>query len=278
MFSLFSIVIYFLTFSYNKELAQANQIEIPVLMYHHFDANYTSSTTIKPSSFKEQLIALKNNGYQTISIKELHDFYYNQTPLPEKPILITMDDGYMSNYTYAYPHLKALDMKATIFVIAGRLIHEGEEDPYSIERLTWEKAKEMYESGLIDIQSHTLNLHHKTETTLSTKERSTLVSPNKLRGGFETMEAYKSRVSNDLTQSISLIEEKIGNNVIAFTYPYGDFSNESETIVKESGFKFSFTVKPGINTENSSPFLLKRINVPHGVSGEALLHSIKHAP
>ena len=73
---------------------------LPVLMYHHFDETATESTVVSPTRFREQMTALKNAGYTTVTLRQVADFVEHGVPLPEKAVLITMDDGYTSNLIY----------------------------------------------------------------------------------------------------------------------------------------------------------------------------------
>ena len=80
--------------------------EIPILMYHHLEENINNNTVISPENFENQMKLLKMEGYHAISAQQLYDYLNGQTPLPQKPVLITFDDGYFSNYEKAYPILK----------------------------------------------------------------------------------------------------------------------------------------------------------------------------
>jgi len=78
---------------------------LPVLMYHHFAQESPYGTIVSFDKFREQMTALRNAGYQAVTIPQIIDYVENETPLPEKPVLITMDDGYTSNLVNAAPVL-----------------------------------------------------------------------------------------------------------------------------------------------------------------------------
>ncbi len=105
--------------------AQSKKPFVPVLMYHHlqkegtFDSKKYGGVIIDPERFEKQMLYLKAAGYHTITLEQLRDFVLYNKPLPPKPIVITFDDGYLSNYTYAYPILKKLGMKAEINIIVS---------------------------------------------------------------------------------------------------------------------------------------------------------------
>lgn len=129
--------------------------EVPVLMYHAFTDNEalveSSAFYVTPGRFEQQITDMLRHGYTPVFASELA----NPTALPKKPIVITMDDGYLDNYELAFPILKKHNVKATIFVISSYI--DGDDgDDY----ITWDNAREMTDSGLVDIQSHTFDMHN----------------------------------------------------------------------------------------------------------------------
>ena len=135
---------------------------LPVLMYHHFAQESPYGTIVSFDKFREQMTALRDAGYETVTIPQIIDFVDGGPPLPDKPVLITMDDGYTSNLTDAAPVLEELGMNATVFVIG---VNEGEEiyihngEPLSPPRFSYEEAAPWVEKGVIEIQSHTYDMH-----------------------------------------------------------------------------------------------------------------------
>lgn len=140
--------------SYSKDQKPAyTGSYIPVLMYHDFASsvqNGRSSNTVAAALFEKQLKALLNHGYTPVTFYDLYQYLNKKAGLPLKPVIITTDDGYLSNYTIAYPLLKKYRIPATFFVTTGFM---GVTTQSS--HITWAQAREMEESGLIDIQSHT---------------------------------------------------------------------------------------------------------------------------
>src|SRR5690606_1373661 len=128
---------------------------------------------------------------------------------PPNPIMITMDDGYESNYIYAYPVLKEYNMKATIFLITSLIKNEEEKHLLKgIPKLSWEQIQEMSESGLIEFHSHTHDAHAKYDNGI--KKTAYMTGPIlKEDGQLETEEEYEQRIYEDLLLSKKIIEEKI---------------------------------------------------------------------
>lgn len=235
---------------------------IPVLMYHHFveEGEEVGYTTISDVAFEEQITYLKSKGYNTITDQDIVDFYYYGKELPENPIHITMDDGYESNYKIAYPILKENGMKATIFVIVSRI--DGD---YYPPRLTWDQIKEMSDSGVISIQSHTYDLHHK-EIIDDAVEVSAMIS--------DTSDEFLKRVKDDLILSKEILEEKLGKEVISISYPFGHYDENTLNMIEEVGFKVAYTIEHGLNHINTDVLELFRINVSSMYNGKAIEEEI----
>lgn len=255
----------------------SQQVKIPIIMYHHIEKNTATGAVISPERFREHMIAIKNNGYQTITDYELLNFLENKNPLPNKPILITFDDGYKSNITYAYPVLKELEMKATINLITSKVVDGKNLFPNEIPKLSWEDARKT--SDVFSFQGHTHNLHYKGKDE---KDRAKAALANQLRlpdGKVETQEQFENRVYRDLQVSKNMIEEKLQQEVITLAYPYGVHSNDTIRLAKKAGYKMAFTVTPGLTLigENNHLFKLPRINGHGKYSGQQLIDEInKH--
>ncbi|MBO9597459.1 MAG: polysaccharide deacetylase family protein, partial [Cohnella sp.] len=190
----------------NLVTASVKGAYVPIFIYHHFDPAVSDFETMTPADFEKQIAYLHKAGYHAITVSELETFMRTGKGLPKKPIMITIDDGYESNYQYAYPVLKKYKMKATIFVIAERV----GKDKQKPARLTWEQCKEMYDSGLVDIQSHSFDLHHKVKDGKGAKAPAALTRIKKPDGKLETKEEYAARIQADLLKSKEVIERNVG--------------------------------------------------------------------
>ena len=142
--------------------AESRTCTLPVLMYHHFAQEGNGGTIVSEARFREQMEALKGDGFTAVTLGEVLDYVDNGVPLPEKPVLITMDDGYTSNLEIAAPILEELGFRATVFVIGvneGRTayLHDGKE--LKPPRFSYEEASEWVNKGVLDLQSHTWDMH-----------------------------------------------------------------------------------------------------------------------
>lgn len=252
------------------EAGQANPAphSIPVLMYHNFSENpfELSDITVSPDRFREDMQALIDNGYTPIFFQDYLDAMNGKIELPAKPIFITIDDGYYSVYRYAYPILKELHLKATVSIIGwsvGRTTNKDNKTPI-FAHFSWKEAKEMYDSGVIDIQHHTWDLHNE----MGRNNKGVMKQPG------ESDAAYLKRLKADFMKLKTEIESNIGNKVIVFTYPYGSYNATAEKALKQWGIQFTLTMDDGISDLSQSRYLLKRINVSQRMTSTDLIQKI----
>ncbi len=234
-----AVVCIFLFYCYKKMEQNSNRSLVPILLYHDITETGKGESSISEHIFITHLDAIKEAGYQTVTFQQLIDFVENGVDLPSKPILITFDDGYVSNYEIAYPALKERDMQATIFIIGNSVGKDTYKETGSpmIPHFSYEQAQEMVKSGTISIQSHTYDLHQY-EPLEGNKYREGILP----RSG-ETMEEYQDAIYQDLKKSISDIQLNLGETVNVLAYPFGLHTKESEEICTELGIKVTLTTQ-----------------------------------
>lgn len=247
---------------------------IPVLMYHILLEERNDVISVDPLRFREQMSAIKEAGFTTITDYQLADHLMNKTKLPDKPILITFDDGYKSVYTEAFPVLEELDMKATVNVIASRIFETPSAlHPEEYEKFTWPEARSM--EGTMIVQAHTWDSHHQ-KTNEHNELKGVLSGPMPNESGFESQEEFEKRVFEDLLLSKKTIEEKMGYDVVTLAYPYGHYSEDTIRLAQVAGYKIAFTVKSGlVNRDTDAHFELDRITANGAFSGEELIAKIE---
>lgn len=158
-----------------------NKNKIPVLCYHNLataeeKTNFESEKdwTIDVKNFEEQLKYLKKHNYKTLSMEEFYKWKQGKLNLPQKSVLITFDDGFLSNYHYAFPLLKKYNMNATVFLI-GEYVQNATQTDWDGNIKTYmplelvEKSKEEYPN--IDFCSHTYGLHYHNSINEVSKEQ-----------------------------------------------------------------------------------------------------------
>lgn len=239
-----------------------NLRQLPIFMYHHIveDGGETGTDAITVSQLREELTALKNLGFTAVTTQEVVEFAQGEGSLPKKPVCITFDDGYLSNYELAYPILKELDMKATIFVIGatmGSKEHYKDTEFAITPHFGEEEMTEMLESGLVCFQSHTYDLHQ-----WRPFESGDEIRTNVLPLEQDTGESYAAMLTEDVLSSRAQLESITGQSVTALAYPGGKYTEQSEQILHELGFAMTLTTDNGSNLikkgDPTSLYLLKR--------------------
>lgn len=235
----------------NEPVYKKNEknIKIPILIYHNFRTPipYEADTYKLFSSqenFDENVKTLLNAGYTFITLEDLYQYNKGQIGLPEKVMIITMDDGQIGCYTDAFPVLKKYQVPATIFIV-NQLV--GTEDYFS-----WEQAKEMYDTGLVKIHCH--GYHHSEYSSVG-----------------------KEKLVSDYTKSHQEIEKYMGEKVQKImAYPAGKSSESTIKWLKEIGFEIQVQTKYGTVNKSQSLDLtnLGRIRGERA-TGKEILSAIK---
>ena len=236
-------------------------IDLPIIMYHRTNSSGAGTYNVLPSMLEDDLEWIKTNGYTTIHVIDLIAFQKYGVPLPPKPIMLTFDDGYYSNYVNAFELLKKHNMKA-VYAIVGAYTDEAEK-PWKVKfpHLTYAQIKEMHESGLIEIQNHTYDLH-KTGNRLGIR----------IKKG-ESVADYEEMLREDFLRNHNQLKEKTGAVCTAVVFPYGVYCKEALVLMQKIGYNVGITCNGGINkiTKDSCLLELKRFNRPADESVEKIL-------
>ena len=213
---------------------------VPILVYHNLAETGEGSDTMSVERFTQHMAALQEAGYASVTFDDLRRYVEQGTPLPEKPVVITFDDGYESNYTLAYPILQQYNMKATFFVIGvsvGKDTYKDTGQPI-LPHFSLEQAQEMVASGLITIQSHGYDIHQAAGLEQGPVRQGILP----LEG--ETEEDY----IRYLRQDCQKMEELLGYTPGILAYPGGNATELSEVILSEMGIWCTLTIVEKTNT------------------------------
>ncbi|NLI91616.1 MAG: polysaccharide deacetylase family protein [Peptococcaceae bacterium] len=204
---------------------------IPVLMYHSISTIPNNTLGIPVEQFKEEMQWLYNQNYHPLSLEEFYEALVNEAPVPEKPILLTFDDGYLDNYSAAWPVLQQHHFRATFFIVTGSL---------GPGMMDWKELQDLKDHGN-SIGSHTVN--HYDLRQLSS-------------GGQE----------DELSASKQVLDEHLGINVQAFCFPSGRYNNRTLELMPQLGYKLGFTTIPGNVHLGDNPLTLKRVRISGGMS------------
>lgn len=237
---------------------------LPVIMYHSIlkDGARQGKYVVSPDVLAADLDALRRRGYETVTVTDLLAYVQDGAPLPEKPVMLTFDDGYYNNYVYAYPLLRERGMRAVVSIIGCQtalFTENGEENAYW-SHLRVERLLEMQD--VFEVQNHSWNLHEYGE------RRGCL----RRRGEDET--TYETLLREDTGQAQRLITEAGLPAPTCYTYPFGACSEESERVLREMGFQCTLGCEERVNTVTQDAdclFGMGRFNRPAGESTEAFL-------
>lgn len=208
---------------------------VSVLMYHMIGDEQGNVAIMTEANLRIQMNYLRDHGYHPITMQELYDYVTKGAPLPEKPVCITFDDGYLDSYTIVYPLMKEYGFPWTLF-----LITDDVGKPYN--RMTWDQLKEMANSHAVTIASHTLS-HPKLHNLATRAEKEK-----------EIVEANKA------------LKYQLGIDNVWLAYPYGDYDDEVIDICKKAGIKMAVTTDAGRVHVGSFPYDLKRAYIGNDIS------------
>lgn len=265
----FALIFNFVPFGSTAKM-NASGIELPIVMYHqiaHKERNL-GKYVILDSQFEKDLQYLKKEGYQTITMSQLIDHVKHGTPLPEKPVMITFDDGQESFYAYIYPLLEKYEAYAVLSVVGAYADTYTKLDDHhlSYSYLNWTQIEELSKSKWAEVQNHTYNMHDNKHGRLGCQ-----IKKN------ESFTDYSAALNNDIGKLQQELFKRTGWMPNTFTYPYGYFCKESVQILKDMGFEATLTCSEKLNYitgDDECLFGLGRFNRPNGLSSEAFFKKI----
>lgn len=223
----------------------ARSVRVPILMYHYLstpppDADrYRIDLSVTPETFAAHLDAMQQAGYTAISLYTLLAHLNQGAPLPEKPVVITFDDGYRDNYENAFPLLRERGMVATFFVVTDFI--DGQRPEY----LTWDMVREMAAGGM-SIESHGRN-----HVSLKGKDRDYLIW--QALGSLET------------------IQFETGTRPRFVSYPAGEYDDQTITVFGEAGYWAGLTTAQGATHHADDLFRLQRVRIRNSTTVDELL-------
>jgi len=191
-------------------------------------------------AFAKQMKYMHDNGYNTITLDQFCEWQEGRGELPAKPVLLTFDDGDRSVYEYAFPILKKYDFTATLFVITDKVGQEWEK----IDGVTWNELREMSDSGVFTIESHTHDMHYKVRDG----DQDVPVFIAASRGDYRIREhSWRDAIYNDLVLSRDEIFVNIGRRSRYLAWPYGQGSAAVDSLAMAAGFTRVLSMQHGTN-------------------------------
>jgi peptidoglycan/xylan/chitin deacetylase (PgdA/CDA1 family) len=236
--ALLASILFLLTTTAAAAAPRRSDAELPtatVLCYHIVETPAAPRMHIDRETFRQQLRYLEMTGYNVIPLRHLYEYVEGKrSSIPKNAVVITIDDGWRSTYTEAWPELKKRNFPFTVFVypnIIGK----------TSNALTWEQIKEMSEEG-VDIQSHALSHPYLTRR----KHRS--MSDDK----------YAAWLRKELAESKRILEKHSGKPVEFIAYPYGDYDDTVASAAGRAGYAAALTCDFGRVKKGSDPLRMKR--------------------
>jgi peptidoglycan/xylan/chitin deacetylase (PgdA/CDA1 family) len=213
---------------------------IPVITYHHLLRNdenrrfRNNREVVSVEQFAAEMKMLSDNGFKTLTLGELDEYLNKKLQAPKKSVVITFDDGYLSNYIYAYPILKQYHFRATLFAVAHFINNQPDTfNPDKLNFISWQEIKG--HSDVFEVASHTYDMHHL----------------DKHHKGFLVVKSPEL-VKNDLIAARNIFHSRY------FAYPYGQYNKITIQLLREAGYRLAFTEMPGRIVPSSPKFELRR--------------------
>ncbi|MDP1907016.1 MAG: polysaccharide deacetylase family protein, partial [Hyphomicrobium sp.] len=195
-------------------------LHVPILLYHRLGPTVTDEMTVTTRVFEGQLATLQERGHQVIRLRDLVEALQGSgTVLPERAVVLTVDDGHRTVYTDMFPLIRRLRLPVTLFIYPTAISNAS----YA---LTWEQLAEMKASGLVDVQSHTL--WHPNFNV----ERRRLAPP-----------AYERFVQDQLIKSKVILEQRLGGTIDLLAWPFGLYDQQLMQWASAAGYVTAFSIE-----------------------------------
>ena len=209
----------------------------------YFPQTISAQTLIKHFNW------LKENGYNVISWQQVIDAENGKDTLPDNAVLLSFDDGYETMYNVVFPLLKAYNYPAVFAPVTGWLDTPADQKIAYADKMldrsvfaTWSQVKEMEQSGLVEVASHTHNLHNGINANPSGGQLPSVIAPEYKNGKYETEDAYKNRLKSDFTRSVQTLVNHIGKKPRVMVWPYGQFNDVAVQLARQAGMPHYFSL------------------------------------
>lgn len=217
---------------------------------------------VRTSALNDQMAWLHDNGYTAISVPQILDAHNGGKPLPDKAVLLSFDDGFSSFHTRVYPLLKAYNWPA-LWAPVGQWLATPTDKPVDFGGLLsdrklfsdWEVVREIKNSPLVEIGSHTWNSHFGAQANPEGSQKPVMANRlyDPIKAAYESDEEFHQRLETDVRKITEKIKEASGKSPIAWVWPYGAANGTALSIIKDYGYKMAFTLQTGLaNVEDLS--------------------------
>lgn len=263
-FSLFALIVVVCSLVFRPAGAPAvseeKGIALPVLMYHQvLDLpSKLGKYVVSPAELESDMKLLTDMGFETVTVNDLIDFCDGKRNLPKKPVMLTFDDGYETDYINVFPLLQKYNMKAVFSVVgsyAEKYSEPNIDKHINYAHLSWDEMREMSKSGLCEFQNHSYDMHSLNGRRGALKKRG------------EDSEHYLKVMEEDIKHSQTLFYDNLGFAPRCFTYPFGSENDALREIIASHGFSASLGTYEKINMLTGARdelYDIRRYNRAHG--------------
>ncbi|WP_409449177.1 poly-beta-1,6-N-acetyl-D-glucosamine N-deacetylase PgaB [Acinetobacter kookii] len=266
----------------------ANNPTLTVIGYHEITDRQSAlipDYSVTTQQFQQHISWLKNNGFHFINVDQLIKAHEGKYRLPSKPVLLTVDDGYASFYKNAYPVTKANKIPVVLAVVgswlepkAGQSVDFSGEKIQRSQMLSWAELKEMQDSGLVEIASHSYNLHRgilgNPQGNMEPAAVTRLYDPK--TASYETDRHYQQRIRDDLKQNNQLLSAHGLKAPRVMVWPYGHYSMQTVNIAKQLGMPVAISLDDGADSAKDSLGQLNRILIEGNMTTADLAQEIQN--
>lgn len=224
---------------------QLAQAQVAILCYHEID-HPKDYFAVKKDMLEDHIQYLQKQGYHFVTLDEYLAYTDGKLMLPDKSVMLTFDDGYLSFYTEVYPLLQKYHVPAMLAIVTSWT--DGEGLPSDVRSVaSWKQLREMEKSGLVTIVSHTHALHKQQAIDPQGDRNGIAGFRLYLNGRYETDEEYARRLDHDMTKTQEMFETYLGHPSRVLVWPYGIYSGVAMKAAANHGMKATFLLDGGIN-------------------------------
>ncbi|MFW6147476.1 MAG: poly-beta-1,6-N-acetyl-D-glucosamine N-deacetylase PgaB [Thermodesulfobacteriota bacterium] len=238
--------------------------EFLVLCYHNVPIKVKpdNSYGVSQNIFIEQMEYLRTHGYQPISLDDIAKARKNKKALPDKPVLLTFDDAYISYYTFVFPVLETFGYPSVLAVVGAWI--DNPPDTLAEPLMNWDQIRDVAQSDLVEIASHTYDLHkgirYNPQGNIAPAVNVFAFDPAK--EAYEREDDYRARIESDFIMQNRLFQDKLGVIPRAIVWPYGKFNLISIEEASKAGYVFTLTLEEGA----------AHVKRPHAINRNMVLH------
>ncbi|NOZ51898.1 MAG: polysaccharide deacetylase family protein [Gammaproteobacteria bacterium] len=252
--------------------------ELTVLTYHDIVADPGDDRhAVSRSTFVAQMDYLQRQGYQPVTLSLLDNVAKKQALLPNKAVLLSFDDGLESYYQFVAPLLKIYNYPSVLSVVTGWV--DGKNIPleYNGKLIQWPQLRELNQSPLVEIISHSHDLHHSVQANPQGNEAAAGVTRlySASTHQYETENQFRQRIKLDLKHSINRLKQELGITPIGITWPYGRYDNVLAEEAKLLGLRYQLNLNDGPTTVSQFPNL-SRIMVMNNNNLQSFINELNY--